>query len=142
RRDHPAGLEVALVAPALVVDRAEAPRPDPLDVPGVEELVREEEQDVPVFRLGPEREGGDADRLRRAVLEASTGSRGDVDDEEVAWVRQAAEEPRRLLGDRAEVADQASRVLVPLSPDREGVLDSANAEPEDAVRAALEWRVD
>ena len=141
RRDSLHRPEVLRVDLFRVVERAEGPGTDALHVPRVEELVREEEERVPVRLLRAERPRVESHRLRGAVLEAAARARREVDEEEIALVRNSPEERRRLLDELPQVADEPGGLLVALAPDRERVGDASHAEVDRAVRPALERRV-
>ena len=133
--------EVRGVDLAGVVERAEGLGPDALDVPGVEELVRKEEERVAVGLFGPERMGIERDRLGGAMLEPSARACGEVNEEEVTLVRQAAEERRGFEHEPLEVPREARGVLVAAAPERERMRHAAHGESERAVRPAFERQI-
>ncbi len=125
-----------------VVERDEALRLHPLDVPEVEVLVRGEGEEVlPALRvLQPD--ARKEQRRRRRVLEPAAAAVGEVDEEQVALEREASEERRLRLDDLLQIRGQPLRVGRRVAPHDHLVRHARRGEGERLVRADLERAVD
>ena len=134
--------EVLRVDLPRVVERPERLGPDALDVPGVEELVREEQEQCSRYAFSGRNAHGSIATDCEARCSRPPRAPG------ARWTRKRyrsyGRPPKSAAAscdERLQVLHEARRVLVAAPPDRERVRDALHAEVERAVRAALERRV-
>src|SRR5205085_944364 len=118
--------ERARVGLAAVIERAELARPQALHVPEVEELVRDEREEVLVLVARAELEALEHERRRVAVLEAAARDavRDAVRDERVVRVRRGAAPHGQLRADDLlDVVAQLRELVVALAVHEDPVRD-------------------
>ena len=126
--------ESGVVLPRPVV-RREGRRPEPLHVPEMEVLVRDQQQEVLVRRLLHEGKPRHEQRATPPMLEPPAALVVQMQDEEVAIaVRQPAEDGGLGVDDLDDVGDDPARIEIAASPDDQLVRHALRREGVRGVR--------